>query len=50
MLVGARHHRTHFETRHPSDDSDPSLVSIGQVVLEEKIFEKVYNGRTSDAK
>jgi hypothetical protein len=22
MLVGARHHRTHFETRHPSNDSD----------------------------
>jgi hypothetical protein len=22
MLVGARLHRTHFETRHPSDDSD----------------------------
>jgi hypothetical protein len=21
MLVGARHHRTQFETRHPSDDS-----------------------------
>jgi hypothetical protein len=30
-----------FETRHPSDDS--SLVSIGLVLSEEKIFEKVYD-------
>jgi len=22
MLIGARHHRHNFETRHPSDDSD----------------------------
>jgi hypothetical protein len=34
-----------FETRHPSDDSDQVLVSIGPVVSEEKIFEKVYDGR-----
>ena len=31
-----------FETRHPSDDSD-SLIPIGLVVSEEKIFEKVYD-------
>ena len=40
-----------FETRHPSDD----LVSIGLVLSEEKIFEKVYDVRrqrttTTDAK
>jgi hypothetical protein len=34
-----------FETRHPSDDFRPSLVPIGLVVSEEKIFEKVYDGR-----
>jgi hypothetical protein len=28
MLVGARHHRTQFETRHPSDDSEQVSKTI----------------------
>jgi hypothetical protein len=41
-----------FETRHPSDDSDQVWFQFGRVVSGEKIFEKVYDGRTTtlDAK
>ena len=49
MLVGARHHQTQYILKLDTLVMiQTSLVSIGLVVSEEKIFENVYDVRQTD--